>query len=69
LFLDEGFGTLDPAAFEQALIELERQVAQGRMIAVITHVARVREFIDDVLHVAKNSEGSEVVREQTASVA
>jgi exonuclease SbcC len=69
LFLDEGFGTLDPAAFEQALIELEHQVAQGRMIAVITHVARVREFIDDVLHVTKSAEGSEVVREQTAAVA
>jgi exonuclease SbcC len=67
LFLDEGFGTLDPAAFEQALIELEHQVAQGRMIAVITHVARVREFIDDVLHVTKTAEGSEVVREQTAA--
>jgi exonuclease SbcC len=67
LFLDEGFGTLDPAAFEQALIELEHQVAQGRMIAVITHVARVREFIDDVLYVTKAAEGSEVVREQTAS--
>ncbi len=69
LFLDEGFGTLDPAAFEQALIELEHQVGQGRMIAVITHVARVREFIDDVLHVTKAAEGSEVVREQTALVA
>jgi DNA repair exonuclease SbcCD ATPase subunit len=37
------------------------------MIAVITHVARVREFIDDVLYVTKAAEGSEVVREQTAS--
>ncbi len=69
LFLDEGFGTLDPAAFEQALIELERQVAQGRMIAVITHVVRVREFIDDVLRVTKNAEGSEVVLEQTVAAA
>jgi DNA repair exonuclease SbcCD ATPase subunit len=69
LFLDEGFGTLDPAAFEQALVELEHQVTQGRMIAVITHVSRVREFIDDVLRVTKTAEGSEVSLEQTAEVA
>jgi exonuclease SbcC len=69
LFLDEGFGTLDPAAFEQALTELEHQVSQGRMIAVITHVARVREFIDDVVRVKKTAEGSEVSRESAASVA
>ncbi len=69
LFLDEGFGTLDPAAFEQALTELEHQVSQGRMIAVITHVARVREFIDDVLRVEKTADGSEVFLEQTASAA
>ena len=62
LFLDEGFGSLDLHALDQALSELERQAAGGRMIGVITHVREVSEYIDDVLRVWRTPAGSDVAR-------
>lgn len=62
LFLDEGFGSLDPQALDEALAELERQAKTGRMIGVITHVTSVRDYIDDVLGVVRTPSGSEVYR-------
>ncbi len=62
LFLDEGFGSLDLHALDQALSELERQAARGRMIGVITHVREVTEYIDDVLRVWRTPTGSDVAR-------
>jgi exonuclease SbcC len=62
LFLDEGFGSLDPQALDEALSELERQAESGRMIGVITHVPSVVEYIDDVLLVVRTPSGSEVNR-------
>lgn len=62
LFLDEGFGSLDVHALDQALSELERQAAGGRMIGVITHVREVTEYIDDVVRVWRTPTGSDVAR-------
>jgi exonuclease SbcC len=61
-FLDEGFGTLDQNALDQALSELERQAGNGRMIGVITHIRAVTEYIDDALRVTKTPAGSDVQR-------
>jgi len=47
---------------DQALSELERQAAGGRMIGVITHVREVSEYIDDVLRVWRTPAGSDVAR-------
>jgi DNA repair exonuclease SbcCD ATPase subunit len=47
---------------DQALSELERQAAGGRMIGVITHVREVTEYIDDVLRVWRTPAGSDVAR-------
>jgi exonuclease SbcC len=63
LFLDEGFGSLDPQALDEALTELERQAESGRMIGVITHIDGVMEYIDNVLRVVRTSTGSDVIRE------
>lgn len=60
LFLDEGFGSLDPDALDQALTELERQADTGRLIAIISHVPVIAERIDQVLQVTKTPRGSEV---------
>jgi exonuclease SbcC len=62
LFLDEGFGSLDPQALDEVLSELERQAGSGRIIGVITHVASVVEYIDDVLRVGRTPAGSQVIR-------
>jgi exonuclease SbcC len=41
-FLDEGFGTLDPATLDVALAALERLQAENLTVGVITHVDEVR---------------------------
>jgi exonuclease SbcC len=66
LFLDEGFGSLDPNALQQSLNALERRAEAGRLVAVISHVPLVAEQIERVLHVTKDHEGSHV-RFMTAS--
>ena len=38
LFIDEGFGSLDPDALELAMDELDRLRAGGRMVGLISHV-------------------------------
>lgn len=60
LFLDEGFGSLDPDALDQALNELERRANSGRLIAMISHVPAIAERIEQVLQVTKTPLGSRV---------
>ncbi|MGL5947548.1 MAG: AAA family ATPase [Aeromonas sp.] len=45
LFIDEGFGTLDPASLDQALASLDALQASGRQIGVISHVQSLVERI------------------------
>jgi len=45
LLLDEGFGTLDPAARDMALGALQQLQADGRQVGIISHVAGLRERI------------------------
>lgn len=45
LFIDEGFGTLDPDNLQLAMDELDRLREGGRMIGVISHVAALKERI------------------------
>lgn len=60
LFLDEGFGSLDPDALEQALNELEQRARAGRLIALISHVPAIAERIDQILQVTKTPQGSDI---------
>lgn len=45
LFIDEGFGTLDPQSLEQALSVLEALQAEGRQVGIISHVGGLEERI------------------------
>ncbi len=45
LFLDEGFGTLDPETLDTALDALDSLNAGGRMIGVISHVEALKERV------------------------
>ena len=45
LFIDEGFGTLDPESLEMALACLDALQADGRQIGVISHVSTLVERI------------------------
>lgn len=61
LFLDEGFGSLDADALQEALGVLERRAATGRLVAVISHIRAVAENIESVLSVTYRSEGTQVL--------
>ncbi len=58
IFVDEGFGSLDPDALELAMRTLVDLQRDGRMVGVISHVPELREWIDARLEVATGREGS-----------
>lgn len=62
LFLDEGFGTLDPQALEAVAGALENLRTQGRMVGVITHVESLSEHLPSRLLVSKSIAGSSLLR-------
>jgi DNA repair protein SbcC/Rad50 len=43
LFIDEGFGTLDPESLEQVAATLQNLPVGGRMVGIITHIPELRE--------------------------
>ncbi|GAB2947742.1 AAA family ATPase [Aquaspirillum soli] len=53
LFLDEGFGTLDPDTLETALAALDRLHARGKMIGIISHVEALKQRIPVQIKVSK----------------
>jgi len=55
LFLDEGFGTLDPETLDVALDALDSLNATGKMIGVISHVEALKERIDTQINVRKHA--------------
>ncbi len=58
MFIDEGFGSLDPEALDLAmrtLIDLRRE---GRTIGIVSHVPELRERIDYRLEVKATARGS-----------
>ena len=60
LFIDEGFGALDPDALDDAITALELLRHEGRSVGVISHVPALRERIPAGLLVIKRAEGSAV---------
>lgn len=57
LFIDEGFGSLDPASLGQALSVLENLHATGRRVGVISHVEDLKERIPVKILVQELSPG------------
>jgi exonuclease SbcC len=60
LFLDEGFGALDTASLETALVTLHKQVGEERLVVVISHLRPVAEAVHDVLWAERLGSGSTV---------
>ncbi|MFQ6539426.1 MULTISPECIES: AAA family ATPase [Aphanothece] len=60
LFIDEGFGTLDPDNLQLAMDELDRLREGGRMIGIISHVGALRERIRCGIEVLASDQGSRV---------
>ena len=57
LFIDEGFGSLDPATLSIAMDALCKLKDQGRKVGVISHVAEMTENITTQIRITKISNG------------
>jgi len=57
LFVDEGFGALDPATLETAMAALEGLQTHGKTIGVISHVDTMKERISTQIQVQKRDRG------------
>jgi exonuclease SbcC len=57
LFVDEGFGSLDPDALDQAVDALHQIHASGRMVGVITHVEAMKQQLPTGIEVVPRSDG------------
>ncbi|MFM2273728.1 MAG: hypothetical protein RL702_2793 [Pseudomonadota bacterium] len=58
LFIDEGFGALDPASLGHALALLETLHASGRRVGVISHVEELKERIQVKIEVTPTGRGT-----------
>ncbi len=62
LFLDEGFGTLDPDTLDTVATAIEELGSAGRMVGIITHVRELAERLPVRFEVTKGPEGARVER-------
>ncbi|HTJ46562.1 MAG TPA: AAA family ATPase [Kofleriaceae bacterium] len=62
LLIDEGFGTLDPAALDVALAVLDALQASGRQVGIISHVPGLAERVGAQIAVRPVGSGKSVVR-------
>ncbi|ETI67085.1 AAA family ATPase [Neobacillus vireti] len=58
MFIDEGFGTLDPESLDQAIEALMDIQSSGRLVGIISHVPELKERIDVRLEVIADQTGS-----------
>lgn len=62
LFIDEGFGTLDPETLDIALTALEGLREGNKSVGIISHVEALKERITAQVVVSKSSSGHSVVQ-------
>ena len=60
LFVDEGFGTLDPETLEEVMQVLDELREGGRLVGIVSHVSELKDRIPSRLEVVKTSKGSTV---------
>ncbi|MBQ6582926.1 MAG: hypothetical protein IJH77_03745, partial [Mogibacterium sp.] len=60
MFIDEGFGSLDDHARDQAVRVLRQMAGGERLIGIISHVTELKQEIDDQLIVTRDEDGSHV---------
>jgi exonuclease SbcC len=60
LFIDEGFGTLDPETLDTVTAAIETLPVAGRMVGIITHIPELTERLPACIRVEKTPEGSRI---------
>ncbi len=58
LFIDEGFGTLDPERLEAVLSEIAKQQNSGRVVGVVSHVEDLKIRIQHRIAVRRTASGA-----------
>lgn len=58
LFIDEGFGSLDPETLDAVLDEISRLRSGGRVVGVVSHVDELKQRISERIAVRKRGDGS-----------
>ncbi|GMA27413.1 AAA family ATPase [Arenivirga flava] len=66
LFIDEGFGSLDPETLEIAMATLDGLRAGGRTVGLISHVDAMKERIPIGVHVEVGPRGDSTLRQPAA---
>ena len=62
MFLDEGFGSLDPETLDVVASAIEELGASGRMVGVVTHIRELADRLPVRYEVRKLPDGSVVER-------
>lgn len=62
MFVDEGFGSLDETALNQAVYALQNLTEGNRLVGIISHVSELQERIDKKLVVTKDAANTSRVR-------
>lgn len=65
IFVDEGFGSLDPEALEISLRVLKDLTAGNRLVGVISHVDALKGYIDAKIEIIKKPGGYSTLRIET----
>ena len=62
-FLDEGFGSLDPEHLDRAMAGIEHLVAEDgqRLVVLVSHVAEMRQAIEDLVVLDKDPRTGDTV--------
>ena len=61
MFVDEGFGSLDPEALDQAYRALAGLIEGNRLVGIISHVADLKDRIDKQIVVTREKSGGSFV--------
>ncbi|HEX6855791.1 MAG TPA: AAA family ATPase [Streptosporangiaceae bacterium] len=62
LFIDEGFGSLDPDTLDQVLGVIDELRDRGRVVGIVSHVADLKDRIAERIEVRRCPDGSSAVR-------
>ena len=62
IFLDEGFGTLDPDTLDIVASSIEELGANGRMVGIVTHIRELAERMPTRIEVTKGPTSSSIER-------
>ncbi|WP_103027162.1 SbcC/MukB-like Walker B domain-containing protein [Salinibacter altiplanensis] len=60
IFIDEGFGSLDPGALDRAMEALTDLKGSGRLVGIISHVSELKQRVSSRLEVEQTQEGSSI---------